>query len=171
MNSVVACCSQIDHCSKTSLLCGLRGPSSTLRLYEHSFKAQVQINTWHAALQQGILITPLSLSKGRFFASRQVGGRTGVEGPDLSKWQRGLWGLGTVFLQYVWARLDQIAAAQHWGDADSTARVQQAWTVLRSCETALHVASLLNFLVFLRQGKYRQVLTVDLTSTTGHTMS
>ena len=88
----------------------------------------------------------------------QAGGRTGVEGAGLSKWQRGLWGLGTVFLQYAWSRLDQIAAAQHWGDADSSPRVQRAWTVMRSCETALHMASLLNFLVFLRQGKYRQVL-------------
>lgn len=88
----------------------------------------------------------------------QVGGRTGVEGPGLSKWQRGLWGLGTVFMQYAWTRLDQIAASQHWGDVDSTPAVQQAWTLLRSCETALNVASLLNFLVFLRQGKYRSLL-------------
>jgi len=29
--------------------------------------------------------------------------------------------------------------------------------VLRSCETALSLASLLNFLVFLQQGKYRYV--------------
>lgn len=88
----------------------------------------------------------------------QAGGRTGVEGPGLSKWQRGLWGLGSVFMQYAWSRLDQIAAAQHWRDADSSPRVQQAWAVLRSCESALNVASLLNFLVFLRHGKYRQVL-------------
>ena len=89
----------------------------------------------------------------------QMGGRTGVEGPGLSKWQRGLWGLGTVFMQYAWTRMDQIAATQHWGDIDSTPAVQRAWTMLRSCETALNVASLLNFLVFLRQGKYRQAYT------------
>lgn len=89
----------------------------------------------------------------------QVGGRTGVEGPGLSKWQRGLWGLGTVFMQYAWTRMDQIAATQHWGDIDSTPAVQRAWAMLRSCETALNVASLLNFLVFLRQGKYRQACT------------
>lgn len=91
-------------------------------------------------------------------ASAQVGGRSGVEGPGLSKWQRGLWGLGTVFMQYAWTRIDQIAASQHWGDVDSTPAVQHAWTVLRSCETALSVASLLNFLVFLRHGKYRSLL-------------
>ncbi len=87
----------------------------------------------------------------------QVGGRTGVEGPGLSRWQRGLWGLGTVFMQYAWSRLDQVAAAQHWGDFDSSPGVQRAWKVLRSCETALSLASLLNFLVFLQQGKYRYV--------------
>lgn len=64
-------------------------------------------------------------------------------------------------MQYAWTRLDQIAASQHWGDVDSTPAVQQAWTLLRSCETALNVASLLNFLVFLRQGKYRQVFKVQ----------
>ena len=89
----------------------------------------------------------------------QVGGRSGVEGPGLSQWQRGLWGLGTVFMQYAWTRLDQVAASQHWGDVDSTPAVQRAWTVLRSCETAFSVASLLNFLVFLRHGKYRQACT------------
>ena len=87
----------------------------------------------------------------------QVGGRTGVEGPGLSRWQRGLWGLGTVLMQYAWSRLDQVAAAQHWGDFDSSPGVQRAWKVLRSCETALNLASLLNFLVFLQQGKYRYV--------------
>ncbi|DBB13024.1 TPA: hypothetical protein ACH3X3_005760 [Trebouxia sp. C0006] len=88
----------------------------------------------------------------------EVGGRTGVEGPGLSRWQRGLWGLGTVLMQYAWSRLDQVAAAQHWGDFDSSPGVQRAWRVLRSCETALSLASLLNFLVFLQQGKYRSLL-------------
>ena len=59
-------------------------------------------------------------------------------------------------MQYAWTRMDQIAAAQHWGDIDSAPAVQRAWSMLRSCETALNMASLLNFLVFLRQGKYRQ---------------
>ena len=85
----------------------------------------------------------------------QVGGRTGVEGPGLSNWQRGCWGVGTVFVRYAWSRLDQIAAAQHWGDIDSPPAVQRGWAVRRSCETGLNLASLLNFLVFLQQGKYR----------------
>lgn len=62
-------------------------------------------------------------------------------------------------MQYAWTRMDQIAATQHWGDIDSTPAVQRAWTMLRGCETALNMASLLNFLVFLRQGKYRQACT------------
>lgn len=90
-----------------------------------------------------------------------MGGRTGVEGPGLSKWQRGLWGLGTVFVQYAWSRLDQVAAAQHWGDFDSSPRVQRMWRAMRSCETALNLASLLNALVFLQQGKYRYVHVQD----------
>ena len=41
-------------------------------------------------------------------ASAQLGGRMGVEGPGLSRWQRGLYGAGSVFLRYAWARADQV---------------------------------------------------------------
>jgi hypothetical protein len=40
-------------------------------------------------------------------AAAQAGGRTGVEGPGLSQWQRGAYGAGSVFLRYAWARADQ----------------------------------------------------------------
>ncbi len=43
-------------------------------------------------------------------------GRSGLEGAGLSRCQRGLYGLGVVFLRYLWARADQFSAAQHWGD-------------------------------------------------------
>ena len=38
----------------------------------------------------------------------QRGGRTGVEGPGLSRWQRGMYGAGSIFLRYAWARADQV---------------------------------------------------------------
>ncbi|KAK9845945.1 hypothetical protein WJX81_006604 [Elliptochloris bilobata] len=91
-------------------------------------------------------------------AAAPLGGRTGVEGPGLSCWQRGLYGVGSVFLRYAWARADQIAAAQHWGDLPLGSRGRRAWAAMRSAETAFRAASLLNFLVFLRYGRYRSVL-------------
>jgi len=42
-------------------------------------------------------------------------GRSGLEGPGLNKRQKVLYGLGAVFLRYVWARADQAVASQHWG--------------------------------------------------------
>lgn len=58
-------------------------------------------------------------------------------------------------MQYAWSRLDQVAAAYYWEDTDSPSLAQQAWILLRRCETVLSLASLANFLVFLYQGKYR----------------
>jgi len=42
-------------------------------------------------------------------------GRSGLEGPGLNKRQKVLYGLGAVFLRYIWARADQAVASQHWG--------------------------------------------------------
>ena len=39
-----------------------------------------------------------------------------LEGAGMTKWQRGLYGLGVVVLRYIWARADQFSASQHWGD-------------------------------------------------------
>ena len=47
---------------------------------------------------------------------QEVMGRSGLEGAGLDRTQRGLYGLGVVFLRYMWARADQFSAAQHWGD-------------------------------------------------------
>ena len=44
-----------------------------------------------------------------------MGGRSGLEGPGLNQQQKVLYGLGAVFLRYVWARADQAVATQHWG--------------------------------------------------------
>lgn len=85
----------------------------------------------------------------------QRGGRTGVEGPGLTRWQKGLWGFGTVFVQYAWSRLDQIAAAYYWEDPDTPSLAQKVWLLARRCENLLNLASLANFVVFLYEGKYR----------------
>ena len=52
----------------------------------------------------------------------------------------------------------QVAAAQHWGDLPEGSLGRRAWAAMRSAETAFKAASLLNFLVFLRYGRYRRAL-------------
>lgn len=87
------------------------------------------------------------------------GGRSGVEGPGLSAAQRVLYCLGAVALRYGWARLGHHAAAQHWGDASSLGVGgwrRRAWGLMRQAESAYRLASLANFLAFLRSGRYRQ---------------
>ena len=83
------------------------------------------------------------------------GGRSGVEGPPLSWAQRAAYGLGAVALRYAWARLSHLAAAQHWGDPAGAAWRQRCLVAMRRGESAYHLASLANFLAFLRWGRYR----------------
>lgn len=90
------------------------------------------------------------------------GGRSGVEGPGLSRRQRGLYCLGAVVLRYAWARLGHHAAAQHWGDASGGSSDggwrRRGWALMRRAESAYRLAALANFLAFLRSGRYRSLL-------------
>ncbi|KAK9830469.1 hypothetical protein WJX72_011919 [[Myrmecia] bisecta] len=90
--------------------------------------------------------------------SGQGGAQTGVEGPGLTRWQRGLYGAGMVFVRYAWARAEQLAISRHWGDRPEQDWGRRTWQVLRWTETGYKLASLLNFLAFLRHGKYRSLL-------------
>lgn len=83
------------------------------------------------------------------------GGRSGVEGPGLSGAQRWLYCGGAVLLRYAWARLGVHAAAAHWGDASRGGWRLLSWAALRRVESGYRLASLLNFLAFLRWGRYR----------------
>ena len=91
------------------------------------------------------------------------GGHSGVEGPGLSAMQRSLYCLGAVVLRYAWGRLGQYAAGQHWGDSaggssggsSSFSWRQRGWQLMRQAESGYRLASLLNFLAFLRSGRYR----------------
>lgn len=87
-----------------------------------------------------------------------AGGRSGVEGPGLSALQRCLYCAGAVLLRYAWARLGHAAAASHWADSGGWARGswrQRCWELMQLAESAYRLASLANFLAFLRTGRYR----------------
>ena len=82
-------------------------------------------------------------------------GRSGLEGAGLTRMQKSMYGLGVVLLRYLWARTDQLAATQHWGDQPRRSLGRIMWRSMRWAETAFKLASLLNFLLFLRFGRYR----------------
>lgn len=84
-----------------------------------------------------------------------AGGHSGVEGPGLSAAQRSLYCLGAVMLRYAWSRLTHHAATRHWGDESGAAWQQRGWALMRRAESSYRLASLLNFLAFLRSGRYR----------------
>jgi len=86
------------------------------------------------------------------------GGHSGVEGPGLTRTQRNLYCFGAVFLRYLWSRTGHAAAASHWGDAETNSWRNIAWLTLRRTEATYRAASVLNFLAFLKTGRYRSIL-------------
>lgn len=107
------------------------------------------------------------------------GGRTGVEGPGLSRAQRILYCLGAIGLPYVWIKVNRLSAAGHWGDQISLTHPNDAlnsdfsnrwidsirmnwrgmcWKAMRRAEALHRLASLANLLAFLRTGRYRSLL-------------
>ncbi|KAH7625018.1 hypothetical protein Ndes2526B_g00394 [Nannochloris sp. 'desiccata'] len=86
------------------------------------------------------------------------GGHSGVEGPGLTVTQRNLYCFGAVFLRYIWSRTGHAAAASHWGDAEPDTWRSIAWYTLRKTEATYRAVSVLNFLAFLKTGRYRSIL-------------
>lgn len=82
-------------------------------------------------------------------------GRTGVEGPGLSRGQRLGLGLGTVALPYAWARLCRAAHAGDWSEAEEGSWRRRAAGAMRWAEGAAAAAALANSWLFLVRGDYR----------------
>lgn len=96
---------------------------------------------------------------GRHASSSQQGpGRTGTEGPGLSRQQVLLYGLGLVAVRYVWTRAGVAAAARHYAETEAPPWAGSLWRAMHWVETAFKLGSLANFLAFLRYGKYRSLL-------------
>eukprot|EP00884_Botryococcus_braunii_P014436 jgi/Botrbrau1/22994/Bobra.0030s0058.1 len=69
-----------------------------------------------------------------------------------------MYGAVLILGRYAWSRLDALAAARHWGDFPEGTWEARAWQALRWGENVFQISSVLNFLVFLRFGKYRSVV-------------
>ena len=80
---------------------------------------------------------------------------SGVDGAPLSAGQRAGFGAGSVLLRYCWARAGQAVTS---GEAAADAWREAAWRAMRRVEGAYRALSLLNALVFLREGRFRSLL-------------
>jgi len=109
--------------------------------------------------ERGILSSTSNSSNNNNSTSRGIaGGHSGVEGPGLTRTQRNLYCFGAVFLRYLWSRTGHAAAASHWGDAETDSWRNIAWHALRKTEATYRALSVLNFLAFLKTGRYRSIL-------------
>ncbi|KAI8975032.1 Pex12 amino terminal region-domain-containing protein [Mycotypha africana] len=76
----------------------------------------------------------------------------------LTKTQKILYGLFAVGGQYVWTRLNRYITSEGWGELEEFDPRNKIYRVLQTGEKYWKAFSLLNFLIFLRNGKYRTLI-------------
>ncbi|CEP09727.1 hypothetical protein [Parasitella parasitica] len=76
----------------------------------------------------------------------------------LTKTQKILYGVFTVGGQYTWARTNRYITAKGWGEVDESDIRNKIYRVLQAGEKYWKAFSLINFLVFLWNGKYRTLV-------------
>ncbi|KAI7850591.1 Pex12 amino terminal region-domain-containing protein [Circinella umbellata] len=76
----------------------------------------------------------------------------------LSQTQKVLYGVFTVGGQYAWTRANRYITSQGWGELDEDDIRNKVYRVLQSGEKYWKAFSLLNFLIFLWNGKYRTLI-------------
>ncbi|KAI8377900.1 Pex12 amino terminal region-domain-containing protein [Radiomyces spectabilis] len=76
----------------------------------------------------------------------------------LTKTQKIIYGVLTVGGQYAWTRLNRLVTIRGWGELDETDMRYKFYRLLQAGEKYWKAFSLLNFLVFLYNGKYRTLI-------------
>jgi hypothetical protein len=74
------------------------------------------LSVWKGRATPGSELMNLRYRDERAASKPAGGGRTGVEGPGLSRAQRAVFGLGYVGLPYLWSRLHRHAVQHEWGE-------------------------------------------------------
>ncbi|RIA95785.1 Pex12 amino terminal region-domain-containing protein [Glomus cerebriforme] len=72
----------------------------------------------------------------------------------LTKFQKFAYIASTVGCQYVWMRFNRLVTAQGWGELSEDDPRKIFWKLLQKIENIYKTTSLLNFLIFLYDGKY-----------------
>ncbi|CAO3653654.1 unnamed protein product [Cunninghamella echinulata] len=76
----------------------------------------------------------------------------------LTKTQKIIYGILTVGGQYAWTRSNRYITEKGWGELDESDTRNKVYRVLQAGEKYWKAFSLLNFLVFLYNGKYRTLI-------------
>ncbi|GBB97168.1 hypothetical protein RclHR1_02930017 [Rhizophagus clarus] len=73
---------------------------------------------------------------------------------SLTKFQKSAYIALTVGGPYIWIRINRLVTAQEWGESNEDDPRKIFWKVLQKAENIYKTISLLNFLIFLYDGKY-----------------
>ncbi|CAG8477702.1 16849_t:CDS:2 [Funneliformis mosseae] len=76
----------------------------------------------------------------------------------LTKFQKFVYGALTIGGQYMWMRVNRLVTAQGWGELSEDNPRKVFWKILQKVENVYKSLSLLNFLIFLYDGKYRTLI-------------
>ncbi|CAO3649572.1 unnamed protein product [Cunninghamella blakesleeana] len=76
----------------------------------------------------------------------------------LTKTQKIIYGILTVGGQYAWTRTNRYITEKGWGELDESEVKNKIYRVLQAGEKYWKAFSLLNFLIFLYNGKYRTLI-------------
>lgn len=76
----------------------------------------------------------------------------------LTQGQKIAYGLFTVGGQYTWTRANRFITVRGWGELDESNIKYKIYQILQTGEKYWKAVSLLNFLIFLWNGRYRTVI-------------
>ncbi|KAI8099323.1 Pex12 amino terminal region-domain-containing protein [Halteromyces radiatus] len=76
----------------------------------------------------------------------------------LTKKQKIIYGILTVGGQYAWTRANRLITENGWGELDESDTRNKIYRILQNGEKYWKAFSLLNFLIFLYNGKYRTLI-------------
>ncbi|KAI8326887.1 Pex12 amino terminal region-domain-containing protein [Blakeslea trispora] len=76
----------------------------------------------------------------------------------LAQWQKIAFGILTVGGQYGWTRLNRHVTSRGWGELESEDRRNKIYRWLQTGEKYWKASSLVNFLIFLWNGKHRTLI-------------
>lgn len=78
--------------------------------------------------------------------------------PETLSSSQAAYGLIQIGGPWLWDRLNRYSTASAWGDHPSESWQRRAWKTLTNIETTYKFLTVLNFLVFLVDGKYRSLI-------------
>lgn len=136
-----------------------------LSRYETELDAFLEFLVWRFSIwvdkpTPGNALMNLRFRNERAFTSlvplRKV--RTGMEGPGLTRFQKLGYCLALVGGRYGWTRLQMMSAFRQWGGSGQSSWGHKLWVLLQKVENVFKAASFVNFLFFLRTGRYRSLV-------------